>query len=453
MKSSSFPYLKEKYAGARLEARDCAAVTLKLLFVNQFFWPDTAATGQLLTDVARAVVPGNGPVSVLCGMPDYGAVDASPAPLVTILRCGPARFSRGKMRRVVSYASFLGGAAWKAFRAPRADVVVTLTTPPLVSLLGTALKAMRGSRHYIWEMDVYPDIAVDLGVLKRGSVATRAIGAAADWSRRRADGIVALGEEMKSRLMARGVPEHKIHVAENWADGREIVPLAFPEGPLVVHYSGNLGLAHDVETIAAAMKGLRGDGRVRFVFAGGGPRRRWLEEFCKAEGIDGAEFRGYARRADLGRSLGEGHVGLVTQLPETCGAVVPSKTYGIMAAGRPVLYVGPRGATPARIVERHGCGWRVEPGDGTGLAQLLKRLAENPALVREAGARARRAFDDNYDRPLGVARILAILGLESSEEETSAFIAHAAQDCFPSHEEHSISAGREGLQAARIPPS
>ena len=110
-------------------------------------------------------------------------------------------------------------AAMRGVRGPKPALVLTLTTPPLISLLGTFLKSLRGSRHFIWEMDLYPDIAVDLNVLKPRSLVTRLIGALADFSRKRADGIIALGDDMKARLVARGIPEHKIVVAENWADG------------------------------------------------------------------------------------------------------------------------------------------------------------------------------------------------------------------------------------------
>ena len=304
--------------------------------------------------------------------------------------------------------------------ASKPALVVTLTTPPLISLLGTLLKSLRGSRHYIWEMDVYPEIAVDLKVLKRRSIVTRLVGTLADMSRKRADGIIALGDEMKARLVARGIPEHKILVAENWADGDEIVPRPFSEGRLVVHYSGTFGLAHEHHTISEAMRQLRDDNRFRFVFVGGGARRVQLEEFCRAEGIRNAEFRSYASRSELGQSLTEGHVGLITQIPETIGAVVPSKTYGIMAAGRPVLYIGPQGATPARVVEEHRCGWRIEPGDAAGLVRLLERLEQDRGLVREAGVRARRAFERYYDKPIGVARILSILGVSETPMPTSA---------------------------------
>jgi len=145
-----------------------------------------------------------------------------------------------------------------------------------------------------------------------------------------------------------------------------------------------------------------------------------LEEFCRAEGIGNAEFRPSASRSELSGSLAEGHVGLVTQIADTAGAIVPSKTYGIMAAGRPILYVGPESATPARVLERHGCGWRIEPGDVAGMVRLLKRLEQDRGLVREAGAQARRAFEKYYDRPIGVARILSILGLSETPRPTPA---------------------------------
>jgi colanic acid biosynthesis glycosyl transferase WcaI len=393
---------------------------MQVLLINQFYWPDTAATGQLLTDVTREIDPELHPVTVLCGRSVYGGVDAVSPPPVKIVQCGGVPFSRGKIGRVVSYASFFAGAALRGILGSRPALVVTLTTPPLVSLLGTLLKTLRGSHHFIWEMDLYPDIAVDLNILEAQSVITRVISTLADFSRKRADGIITLGEEMKARLVARGIPEHKIVVAENWADGCEILPVPFEEGPLVVHYCGTFGLAHEEYTIAEAMRQLRDDSRFHFVFVGGGARRERLEEFCRAEGIGTVEFRPYATRSELGRTLGEGHIGLVTQIPETAGSIVPSKTYGIMAAGRPMLYVGPQGATPARVLEQHQCGWRIEPGDAAGMIRLLKRLEQDRALVREAGERGRRAFEKYYDRPIGVARILSILGLSESSRTTPA---------------------------------
>ena len=149
---------------------------MHILVINQFFWPDTAATGQLLTDVTRAIDPKVHAVTVLCGTSDYGVVDTDSPPRVKIVRLSGAAFSRGKIGRLVSYASFFAGAAVRGVWGPKPAVVLTLTTPPLISLLGTLLTTLRGSRHFIWEMDLYPDIAVDLSVLAVRSIVTRMIG-------------------------------------------------------------------------------------------------------------------------------------------------------------------------------------------------------------------------------------------------------------------------------------
>jgi glycosyltransferase involved in cell wall biosynthesis len=237
------------------------------------------------------------------------------------------------------------------------------------------------------------------------------IGALADWSRRNADGIIVLGEEMKARLLARDIPEHKIHVIENWADSAEISPQPFPEGPLTIHYSGNFGLAHDFETIAAAIRHFADNPNFRFIFAGGGSRRQQMQTLCESQGIVNVHFRPYSSRTELSDSLAEGHLGLVTQLPQTAGSIVPSKTYGIMAAGRPILYIGPKDTTPARLIAKHDCGWQIDPGHASALIALLDRLSSERALLSESGARGRQAFEQHHDREMSTARIVKILGM------------------------------------------
>ena len=396
---------------------------MRILIINQFFWPDTAATGQLLSDLTRVVDPENHVVTVFCGAAQYGSVNTGSPPPVEIIRFGRIDFSRVRLRRLFSYGSFFLGAAVRAVRTPKPDIVLTLTTPPLISLLGTLVKQLRGVRHFVWEMDLYPDIAVDLRVLRPRSLTTKLIGWLADFSRKRADGIIALGEDMKARLVARGISEEKIVVAENWADGDEITPHPFQDGPLVVHYSGTLGLAHEQHTVREGMRRLRGNRSFRFLFVGGGACHPVLEQFCRTNDVDTAEFRPYTKRCGLSTNLAEGHVGLVTQIPQTLGSIVPSKIYGIMAAGRPILFIGPRESTPARIIQQHGCGWHIDPGDSDSLVRLLQQLERNRDLVQKAGARARDAFEKHYEKSLGAGRLLSILGLS---EPAPAQMANAA---------------------------
>lgn len=392
---------------------------MRIVLLNQFFWPDTAATGQFVADVCRAIAAQEGEPIAICGGSDYGVQDTTAPPPARVLRTNLVPFSRNPLLRLLSYGSFIAGSVWNSYRIKRPDIIVTLTTPPLLSVLGRVLKLTRGCQHYIWEMDVYPDIAVDLKVLSRDSMLAGLMGLLADWSRRNADGIIALGDDMKARLIARGIPEDRIFVAENWADGSEITPQPFSEGTFVVHYSGNFGLAHDVETIAGVMHRLHNDSRFHFVFAGGGARREYLKSYCQEHGIKNATFRPYCNRYELGTNLAEGHVGLVTQLPETSGSVVPSKTYGIMAAGRPVLYIGPSDTTPAQKIARYRCGWRIDPGDIDGLVHLLEYLEKDRESVHNAGRRARDAFEQHHDLPIAVQRITNILGLNHSHVPSS----------------------------------
>lgn len=156
----------------------------------------------------------------------------------------------------------------------------------------------------------------------------------------------------------------------------------------------------------------RQDSHFRFIFAGGGARRAALETFCRDHSITNVFFGSYCDRSDLGVRLGQGHIGLVTQLPESLGSIVPSKTYGIMAAGRPILFIGPAASTPARIVARHQCGWHFEPGDVAGCTRLLTELSVHPERMWEAGSRARKAFEEHYDQPMAVARVASVLGLD-----------------------------------------
>ncbi len=399
----------------------------RIIVISQFFGPDQSAVGQFLADFVDGATAAGHDVTVICGADDYAAGDAaargsdqSKQPksaaefragggAIRIARVRTAAFSQSKMRKLVSYATFYAGAVWRALSIAGPDVVVTLTAPPGLAWIGWLAQQVRGCRHVAWEMDLYPDIAIALDI-PVAAWTSRIL----DFPRRRADTIIAPGDCMKARLLQHRIPEDRIIVAENWADGSFIFPLPLPEPtPMRILYSGNLGLAHDVATIRAVIENLAGRPDLLFTFAGGGLARRELIEFCQKRGIENIYFQGYVRLQDLGASLAECHMGLVTQKPKTLGAIVPSKIYGLMAAGRPVLYIGPDSATPAVLVEKFDCGWHFDCGDETGVAALLLRLIENPDELHRKGQNGREAFIENYDKPAGVARVMRAMGLES----------------------------------------
>jgi glycosyltransferase involved in cell wall biosynthesis len=252
-------------------------------------------------------------------------------------------------------------------------------------------------------------------VLANGSLLERAIGALADFSRVHSDGIIVLGACMEERLAARRIPRAKSFIVENWGDSSIIAPRPAPPGlPLTLLYSGNLGLPHDVNTIWEAIRQLRDPNQFRFVFAGSGSRRAALEICCREHGVQNADFLPFQLEEQLSEHFGKCHIGLVTQHPATWGTVVPSKTYAFLSASRPFLFVGPRGVTPCRIIDRYQCGWYVEPGDVSSLVSLLRRLAAQPDLVQAAGERAHQAFLEQYDRSAGVSKVIGVLTARDS---------------------------------------
>ena len=397
---------------------------MRMLFINQFFWPDSSATSQQLTDLVSALASRGIDVAVLCGDAGYATAAGTAPPPAEVHRVKALPFTRGRLGRIFSYLSFYAAAFVKGLLVQKADVVVSMTTPPLISLLGAAIKLLRGSRHFIWEQDLYPEIAVDLQYLKAGGLTHRLTGFLADKVRQHADGIIVLGPCMRDRLVARGVAREKIHIAEHWASSSAITPMERPGNPaeLVLLYSGNLGLAHDLETIEGAMLHLRNDERFRFLFTGTGGRRKELAAFCATHGIANVELRPFVDRDKLSEGLAAGDIGLVTQKNESCGAVVPSKVYGILAAGRPLLFIGPPTATPALLIDRYACGWRIDCGDVAEATKLLLHLAENPTAVQEAGFRAREALLRFHDLPQSVAHLADILGASRLPSPSSAVL-------------------------------
>jgi len=189
---------------------------------------------------------------------------------------------------------------------------------------------------------------------------------------------------------------------------------------MVVMYSGNLGLSHDVDAVLFAIRELKEDPRFQFRFVGGGQRQKDLQALCNQEGLANAVFLPYCTRSKLAKSLSEADIGLVTQRAASAGSVVPSKVYGLMAAGRPILYVGPKAATPNWIVERFRCGWQVECGDGPALVELLQELHTREDLILSAGSRAREAFLQHYDQPQGVERICSLIGAIGTQSQVDA---------------------------------
>lgn len=379
----------------------------RIVFLNQFYWPDSAPTAVLLDQAAQYAVSQGHDVTVICGKSGYvDGADSVPPP-VRICRVGSLRFSRNPLSRLLSWGSYLVLATWQLLRIRHCDILVTMTTPPGLSVVGALLQRYLGAELWIWEMDVYPDVVIATGGLKANSILARVLQRIFTWSRRRATGIIALGECMKTRLVSSGIPANRIHIAENWAnDQPEPMPVPSQSSPLQLLYSGNLGMAHEVETIGSVLRDLAEETGIQFVFAGGGAARGQLEQFCSDQNLANVRFQPYGDTEHFTNNLRACHLGLVTLRNSCEGTVVPSKIYSLMAAGRPILFIGPRSATPALLIRDHECGWHFDPGKIAEISAFLRSLSTHPERALEAGERARRTFTQHYSRAHGTKRLL-----------------------------------------------
>lgn len=397
---------------------------MRVLILNQFFYPDISATSQLMTDLAQDLAAQGVEMTALCSNASYIGGKSFPSSerfgKVQIERVPVIAFDRANiLRRLGSYLSFYVSAFWRLVTLPKQDVILVLTTPPLVAVVAYALRLLKGSRMVYLVQDLYPDIAYEFGLLRRGSLFAGLLDRIARFLLHRADAIIALGSCMQERLEKKGVPCARIEVIPNWADGTEIVPVPRRPNPFraqlglddecVVLYSGNMGRAHDFTAILQAMERLAPEKDIVFLFIGAGPKRSELEAFLRQNPEVNARLLDYVPREDLKLSMGAADISIVAVADGLEGLVVPSKLYGILASGRPVLYVGPPGSEAARTVSAHGCGFVVGNQDFAGLVAAIRQVKEDRNAAAAMGAAGRRAFDEHFERKVAVKRYLALL--------------------------------------------
>ncbi len=394
--------------------------TPKIVFVNRFYWPDESATSQILTDLACALATRGFCVHVVCSRQLHGDSSARLSPDesaagVVVHRLATTGFGRrATVGRALDYASFYLSCVWALTRMLQpGDVLVAKTDPPLLSLLTAPFARRRRVILINWQQDVFPEVASRLGANPLPPRVNELLARARDASLRAACMNVSIGSRMQQYLAARGIPASKLCIIENWADDSAILPKPASASELrarlglldrfVVCYSGNLGRAHEFETLLNAAQLLRDDPAFVFLIIGDGAKMGSLGQAVEAHELENFRFLPAQPRASLADSLAAGDVHLVSLLPELEGLIVPSKLYGILAAARPAIFIGDPDGEVARVLDRAQCGRVVARGDAPGLVDILRRLKSDPDLSAVLGARARQLLVERFgfDRALG----------------------------------------------------
>lgn len=364
----------------------------RILFVNRFYAPDTTATAQLLTDLAQAAVTVGHEVIVITSGERCPLTPKRERLHGVDVRRIKRPHGRGNSvtRKVREFAMFYLGALWHLCReVHRGNTVVVLTDPPLLGIAAIAVAKVKGARLLHWVQDIYPDVAIAVTGHRWLAVFKPLRNAA--W--RSADGCVTLGGDMADVIAAAGVPRNRIDILPNWppvglgsirAEDGAIASVRGEwqaTGKFVVTYSGNLGRVHSLCPILAAARLLRDRDNIVFVFVGGGAQRASLEAEARRSSLRNIRFAPSQPRDRLAAVLSAGNVHLVTLRAGCERYVFPSKIYGIVAVGRPIVFVGPPACEVARMVCDRRLGWVVDPAEPSALAALIAHLAADSAEV------------------------------------------------------------------------
>jgi glycosyltransferase involved in cell wall biosynthesis len=414
-----------------------------IAFFNRSYFPDQTATGQLLTDLSEDLVREHGcRVSVVVGPPlqplpghdviARGIVALETRHGVEIHRARGTRLDKRRFAgRATNYLTYFASASWAGLRLDRPDVVVALTDPPIIGVSAwIAARRFRAPLVMAFN-DLFPEVAALLPDF-HSSVVNGVLQRVNEFLVRRAAMNVALGETMRARLIDnKGAPADRTVVIPSWADTSAIVPcqkrnaFAARHGladRFVVMHSGNLGLSQELPSLVDAAALLRDLPDLTFVFQGDGVAKPDLEARVRSLGLPNVRFLPFADRAELAESFGSADVFVVSLQRGLSGFIVPSKLYGILAAGRTYVAAVEETCEVAAVTRQHACGLIAEPGSARSLADEIRRLYNDRPLLARLGGNARHA-SAHFDRRAQVARYADLFRAVSRRRASAARVA------------------------------
>jgi colanic acid biosynthesis glycosyl transferase WcaI len=379
-----------------------------ILLLNEYFPPDTSATAKCAAQVADALAEKHR-VTVLAGRPSYDPASRHPRYLIrrevrgnlAVERVGSTTYPRFQMRdRISNYLTYLSLAIPRAISI-RSNVVLAMTDPPIEGIVGAFVAQISG-RPFVYNIrDMYPDMAVGGSIVRPGSFTAR-WERLHRWALRRATRVIVLGEDMRDRIVAKGVDSARVVISRDGIAVPETLPA--PDNPVareirgdfrfVLVHAGNLGFYGAWQTLISAVRMLENEG-VGLVFIGEGAMKSQIETM--AAGCRAVRFLPFRPASEVPLVLSSGDMHVVTVKRGLEGVVVPSKLYPTLAAGRPVLGVAPEECDVVRIVRRSGCGLAANPDDANTVVEAIHGVLHDSEQMQNMGLRARE-IANSYDR-------------------------------------------------------
>lgn len=410
-----------------------------ILFINRVYPPERGATGRMLRDLAKYFSRNGWQVQILTTGP-RALRELDGAVKVTRVK-GPE-----KPRMGFGYIGVWLKLLFALRRLPKADVVVSMTDPPLACGIGVVAASRMKARHVHWCQDVYPDILPALG-LRLPSFAMRFFKALSMRWMKRADKVIAIGRCMGKYLSENGVPAKRISVIPNWPDmeltdggnaltdgNRHNVPStvesAKPYSEQIktdqkfrILYAGNIGLAHPMQTILEATKSLnQTNPEIEFVFVGEGPRFNRISSYRAEHGLENIRLLPYQPNSRLREVMESGDVHIISMAHQATGLMVPSKLYSALSVHRPVLFVGPARTEIYKVLRDFQAGDAVEQGDVAALIDtILKYRNDGEAwfAAHEGAKKASEVFTPTDSMQAWIRLIQKLIGQENGIDDTN----------------------------------
>ena len=400
---------------------------MHIVFFNRSYHPDPEATGQYLTELAEDLVAAGERVTVICGRSYHVRDRWGLLPLkltrrhgVRVVRAFNTRLPKSSFAcRLINLGTYFVNCLLAVLFAPRPDVVVSLTDPPLLPLLAGVYARLARARFVFAINDLYPDVAVELKEIANPLYLTL-LETATSFGLRRADVVTVLGDDMKERVLKKGCPEGKIRVHPYWVDCSDVRPQerdnafraehGLERSDFVVMYSGNLGLSQDMESVLRAAAELSHVAGLRFVIVGEGAAKARLKAMAGRLKLDGrVRFLPYQPKEALSQSLGAADLHLIPLARGLAGCIVPCKVYGILASARPYVAIMDRGGDVARLAQENRCGLWCPPDSPSRLKDIIERCHASRDELELMGRNARRLAETRFGREASTRRVCELL--------------------------------------------
>jgi colanic acid biosynthesis glycosyl transferase WcaI len=395
---------------------------VRILLLNLYYPPDTSATAKMAKTVVDALAARHD-VTIVCGRPSYDPTERRARGLyqtetegkVRIIRVGSTDYPRLQMKkRVFNYLSYVFLAVPRALVLP-CDVILAMTDPPFEGIVGAFVAMLKGKPYVYNIRDLYPDMAVGGSIVEPGLLA-RVWEKLHRWALRRATKVIVLGDDMRNRILRKGVNPDRVVVVR---DGAEVPPAGTRAAKLdqsvienirgefkfVLLHAGNLGFYGAWDTLLVGARGLAEDG-VGLVFVGDGAQREKLESASAA--ISNVRFLSFFPASKIPSVLAAADAHLITIKRGLEGVVVPSKVFGILAAGKPIVAVAPEECDVVSIGRQRGFSIAADPDDPAQFIQRVRELASDSAL-RERMGKAAAAVAPEYERNRELERLVGII--------------------------------------------